>query len=279
MFSHSSYFSSYKLRFLLAAVLICIGSLSRAQDIPPPPAPAPDSVRPAVVAPAEETEDEEEDIAIEEATVEPSLRSVPDSTIRRFKADHDFQYANDPEYWAEQVKKKKKKPEEPKFDREERDRSMFDFSGFSGLAQIFMLVLVLALLGFLVFKLMGNRWPWEKNAVLKGEEEMQNEEELNVDELQLKIREAIANKKFRMAIRYSYLFTLRRMDEKGWIRLDAKSTNYDYVKQMKERDPHGTFAYLTNIYDYVWYGEFELNEEQFNLVYKDFQNYLNTHSH
>jgi hypothetical protein len=261
---------------LLAAVLICLCSLGRAQE-----APAADTVvipsfpdSAAVQYQDEEVNEEEEDAA--EEILSPSLRSVPDSTVKRIKADPALAYANDPEYWAE-LQRKRKEPE-PKKETEERDMSMLDFSGFFGAVKIVFIILLAAMLGFIIYKLMGNRWPWEKEARLV-EEEAVNEEDLDVDELQQKIREAIGNRKYRMAIRYSYLFTLRRLDEKGWIRLDARSTNHDYVKQMKERDPHGTFAWLTNVYDYVWYGEFELNEEQFNLVYKDFQKYLNTYSH
>lgn len=276
MFSYRSYFSSYKLRFLLTAVLICCCSITRAQVDTTPFA---EKASPEIVAPADQ-EDEEEGEEGTELTIEPSLRTVPDSSIKRFKAEKEFEYANDPAYWDQPLnKKKKKKPETPIEEVREPRRSMFDFSGLGGIANIILLLLVLALLGFLIYKLMGDRWPWERSARLKDEEEILNEEDLNVDELQLKIKEAIGAGKFRMAIRYSYLFTLRRLDEKQWIRLDAKSTNHDYVRQMKDRDPHGTFAYLTNVYDYVWYGEFELTEEQFNLVYKDFQKYLNTYSH
>lgn len=272
MFLLNSYLASSK-RFLLIAVLIACCTITRAQE-----APVPDTAKAAAVEvydeEAEEATDDNTDNLEEEPV--PSLRAVPDSVVKRFKADPDFAYANDPEYWEKP--EKKQKATKPRREREQRDISMFNFSGIFGAVKIFFIVVLIALLAFLIYKLMGNRWPWQAPAKLK-EDEVIAEEDLDVDELQLKIREAIAEKKFRLAIRYSYLFTLRRMDEKGWIRLDTKSTNLDYVMQMKAHDPNGSFTYLTNVYDYVWYGEFELNEEQFNLVYKDFQQFLNTYSH
>lgn len=226
-----------------------------------------------------EYEEEAEGTGAIAIPAEPELRKVPDSIVKRFKADPDFAYANDPEYWEKPEQKKKNDNSKSKREREERELSMLDFSGVFGVVKVIFIALLIALLGFLVYKLMGNRWPWQQPARLKEDEQATPEEELNVDELQQKIRESIDQQKFRMAIRYSYLFTLRRMDEKGWIHLDARSTNHHYVMQMKDHDPQGTFAYLTNVYDYVWYGEFELNKEQFALVYKDFQNFLNNFSH
>jgi hypothetical protein len=271
MFLLNSYLASSKWRFLLVAVLIACCSITRAQE-----APVSDTARSEGVEVYDE-EENENNTNEQEEEVAPSLRTVPDSAVTRYKADPDFAYANDPEYW-EKPDKKKERTAKPRREREQREISMFDFSGIFGVVKLLFIVVMIALLAFLIYKLMGNRWPWQQPAKLK-EEEAIAEEDLNVDELQQKIRQAIADKKFRLAIRYSYLFTLRRMDEKGWIRLDARSTNLDYVKQMKPHDPNGHFTYLTNVYDYVWYGEFELNEEQFNLVYKDFQNFLNTYSH
>ncbi|MGN6419880.1 MAG: hypothetical protein ACTHMC_20415 [Pseudobacter sp.] len=220
--------------------------------------------------------DGEEDL--EEAPAAPSLRKVPDSTVARLKLDKAFAYANDSAYWTEKQVKGKKKPKSSDDQEYNRDREYrtWDFSGLAGIAKIFMILVLVALLGFLIYKLMGNRWPWQHDARLKEVHEEEAAEDLNVDELQAKIKESIEQGKFRLAIRYSYLFTLRRLDEVGKIKLDARSTNHDYVNQMRAHDPTGSFSYLTNVYDYVWYGEFELNGEQFNLVYKDFQNFINT---
>lgn len=218
----------------------------------------------------EETEEEEAPV--------PSLRQVPDSTVARLKLDPAFEYANDSAYWTEKPVKEKKKQKSSGNEEYQREREYdtWDFSGLAGLAKIIMIVVLVALLGFLIYKLMGNRWPWQGQAQLKEAPEEESAEDLNVDELQLKIKQSIEQGKFRLAIRYSYLFTLRRLDEVGKIKLDARSTNHDYVNQMRPHDPGRTFSYLTNVYDYVWYGEFELNSDQFNLVYKDFQNFINT---
>lgn len=238
-----------------------------------------DSIKPQEVLEEvlRKAQNEDEDLEEEEAAV-PSLRQVPDSTVARLKLDPAFEYANDSAYWTEKPAKEKKKQKSSREEEYQRDREYdtWDFSGLAGLAKIIMIVVLVALLGFLIYKLMGNRWPWQGQAQLKEAPEEEAAEDLNVDELQQKIKQSIEQGKFRLAIRYSYLFTLRRLDEVGRIKLDARSTNHDYVNQMRPHDPDRTFSYLTNVYDYVWYGEFELNSDQFNLVYKDFQNFINT---
>lgn len=279
MVSENSY-SSKIFRFLLVLGLFLLSAGAQAQTEEPV---ADTAVAPPVdqeigtpsTGVVEEVMDEE---TTEEEPVEPSLRKVPDSTVARLKLDRSFEYANDSAYWTEKQPKDKKKPKSSTEDEYSRQREYrtWDFSGIAGIGKIFLILVLIALFGFLIYKLMGNRWPWEGKAQLKEVPAEDAAEDLNVDELQVKIKESIEQRKFRPAIRYSYLFTLRRLDEAGKIKLDARSTNHDYVNQMRAHDPNRSFAYLTNVYDYVWYGEFELNDEQFNLLYKDFQNFLNT---
>ena len=279
MLLENSYCSSKMVRFLLVLGMFLLSAGVQAQEEPV----ADTAVAPPVVheigppspGDVEEVLDEETE---EEEAPAPSLRQVPDSTVARLKLDPVFEYANDSAYWTEKPVKEKKKQKTTREEEYQREREYdtWDFSGLAGLAKIIMIVVLIALLGFLIYKLMGNRWPWQGQAQLKEAPEEEAAEDLNVDELQQKIKQSIEQGKFRLAIRYSYLFTLRRLDEVDKIKLDARSTNHDYVNQMRPHDPNGSFSYLTNVYDYVWYGEFELNSEQFNLVYKDFQNFINT---
>lgn len=275
MVSENSY-SSKIFRFLLVLGLFLLSAGVQAQEEPvTDTAMAPPIIHEIDTDAVKEVLDEETE---EEEAPVPSLRQVPDSTVARLKLDPAFEYANDSAYWTEKPVKEKKKQKSSGNEEYQREREYdtWDFSGLAGLAKIIMIVVLVALLGFLIYKLMGNRWPWQGQAQLKEAPEEEAAEDLNVDELQLKIKQSIEQGKFRLAIRYSYLFTLRRLDEVGKIKLDARSTNHDYVNQMRPHDPDRTFSYLTNVYDYVWYGEFELNSDQFNLVYKDFQNFINT---
>ena len=269
--------NSYSLkivRCLLVAVLLITAQAVKAQTYDA------DTTAP-VAAPVEETAADDEAPETDEAKkekVEPwpaSFRQVPDSTVKRLKALNDFEYANDSAYWTEiklkEPETKRRMPNIPE--------PFFNFRGFGGLIRIVVIILFIGLLALLVYKMLGSRWPWQLKEVELKEEELTEEEILDPNSLEAKIREAVAGKKYRHAIRYSYLLTLRNLDAKGWIKYQSKSTNYDYVNQVRQFDPKGMFAYLTNIYDYVWYGEFELTEEQFSKVYKDFASFTNIPHH
>ena len=91
------------------------------------------------------------------------------------------------------------------------------------------------------------------------------------DNLDEKIKKAIADKDHRKAVRYLYFKTLRQLDQRGWIRYHAQATNYDYITQISSYPVAGDFKFLTQVYDYVWYGGFELTEEQFGIVHSNFQ--------
>lgn len=274
MFPLHSY-SKKLLRCLLVAGLLITLQVGHAQDYTDSMV-APAVEEPAAIADEEDAEDQQE----EEKEVAPwpaSYRQVPDSTAKRIRSQKDFEYANDPDYWT---KKKRKERELKEATPRKRPEPFLNFSGLSGVVRILIIAGFFILLAFLLYKLLGDRWPWQlKEAELKEEEEAAADETLDPNSLEAKIRETVAARKFRHAIRYTYLLTLRNLDAKGWIQYQAKSTNSSYVNQVRQFDPKGVFAYLTSIYDYVWYGEFELNEEQFSKVYKDFQSFTNIPNH
>ena len=53
------------------------------------------------------------------------------------------------------------------------------------------------------------------------------------------------------------------MSEKGIIEWDIEKTNSDYLYEIKNETRRDEFAYLSYLYNYIWYGEFELDEATF----------------
>lgn len=196
-----------------------------------------------------------------------NVRIVPDSLVRKMKKGKDFLYANDPNYW------KKEKP---------RDNSaLYKFlEAISGsiflkgvlyfllaVLVIFILYQVIAVNNFFIFSRPGKK----KKSAGKSEEASANKE--NTDQ---KIRMAIDAGDYRSAIRLMYLNTLWLLNEKQLIRLHAKSTNYDYMKQMQQRKGAKEFQLVTRIYEYVWYGEFQPSEQQFKVICSNFNQFIAT---
>jgi hypothetical protein len=87
------------------------------------------------------------------------------------------------------------------------------------------------------------------------------------------INDAIANRDFRSAIRYLYLQTLQKLSVAGLIQMSPDKTNYEYVKELSGRVHQDEFASLTLNYEYVWYGKFNIDQETFNRLQKQFKQY------
>jgi hypothetical protein len=94
----------------------------------------------------------------------------------------------------------------------------------------------------------------------------------NYDKL---INQAIQDKDYRMAIRYLYLQSLQRLSTNGLVQLEAEKTNYQYINELNNTVYKDDFLWLTLNYEYVWYGEFEVNEEVFGKLKNSFEQFNN----
>lgn len=86
---------------------------------------------------------------------------------------------------------------------------------------------------------------------------------MNFDEL---IANALKNKDYRLAIRFLYLKNLKLLADKGIIDWNAHKTNYSYQHEIGNNNLRSKFLETTLIFDYVWYGEFSVEEAQFSGI-------------
>jgi hypothetical protein len=57
--------------------------------------------------------------------------------------------------------------------------------------------------------------------------------------------------------------------------LSVDKTNFDYVKEMGNHPLRNDFASITLYYDYVWYGEFDIEEETYLKMEKNILEFNN----
>jgi hypothetical protein len=271
-----NYFVSYRLQFptvktirfvLCLAALLCCAPLVHAQDEPvvvDTAVVAPDIVAP----PVEFNGDDGEKIEKPLEAVTPEFRQVPDTAIKVLKNRKEFSYANDPGFW---------KPE-PKVQKT-RGKTFwdyfYDFFSSDGIRMIAYFLLI-AFFVYIIYRIVVVNKLYlfynSKKAKTVAAGEISDIQDINLDE---KIQQALAAKDHRMAVRYMYLKALKLLNERQWIRYHADGTNFEYVNQMSGRKQASEFSYLTRIYDYVWYGEFAVTEDQFDIVYKNFSHFYN----
>ena len=103
---------------------------------------------------------------------------------------------------------------------------------------------------------------------------LNDEEIIKEADLDSLIKEAINEKDYRLAIRYYYLKTLKKLIDNELIEWHPDKTNRDYVNELRAKDLKGMFRHLTFIYDYVWYGKFTPAEEDFAEIKNDFNKFV-----
>ena len=90
------------------------------------------------------------------------------------------------------------------------------------------------------------------------------------------IKNTLKSNEKRLAIRYYYLWLLKKMAEKEIIEWDAEKTNSDYLNEIQNPTQKDNFAYLSYLYNYIWYGEFELDENTFDRAIATFEKTIQT---
>jgi hypothetical protein len=212
--------------------------------------------------PDEEEEDEEDVVAAVPDTL--SYREVPDSISGNLKKRKDFAYANDPTYWLR---------EQPRIRSKGFWDHFYDFFASKNV-RVFFYILLFCLLIFAIYRIIvvNNLYVFYSSGKKRKELLLEGEQGIEDEKLDDKINAAIKANDFRQATRFLYLKSLRLMNEKGWIRYSSEATNHDYVKQSSGTPVAKDFAALTRAYEYVWYGEFQLQPSQFEIIHNNFRN-------
>ncbi|ASW74914.1 hypothetical protein IQ37_12535 [Chryseobacterium piperi] len=150
--------------------------------------------------------------------------------------------------------------------------SIFGENSFGTSAQITTIVMrifAILLVGFLLYFIVkyliekdGSFFFGKKNkkVIIKDEELHENIHEINFPESIAKFEQA---KDYRSAVRYQFLYTLKKASDKKIIIWNPEKTNKDYVAELKSSHLKNEFSNLSHIFDYVWYGEFEINEQDY----------------
>ena len=196
-----------------------------------------------------------------------TLRQTPDSALLAYKNDKDFSYANDPSYWV------REKPRET-----EGFGSFLDRFFRNGAAKYLLYLLLAGLLLFALYKIIaGNNLHlfYRTPRKLAAGGDSQDGTDLDEKDLEKKIEESLRSGDHRMAVRYLFLKALRSLGEKRLIQYHPQATNQEYIGQMTSHPQGKDFLFLANAYEYIWYGDFSLNTEQYGRVEKKFQDFYN----
>ena len=126
--------------------------------------------------------------------------------------------------------------------------------------------LIVAYVIYLIVKIILNKdgqWVFGKSTTRKIYTDEEIEKNLIYVDFEKLIEETLASGNYRLAVRYYYLWLLKRLAEKNIIEWHTEKTNSDYLHEIHSTDLKTDFQYLSYLYNYIWYGEFEMNEQTF----------------
>lgn len=115
------------------------------------------------------------------------------------------------------------------------------------------------------------QWFWGKETKTKNGIVSLVQEDITQIDLDTLANQALQNGDFRLSIRYRYLHLLKILNEKEYIEWHKDKTNLDYLREIKSPEIKAQFKQNTLVFDYVWYGQFQLDAIQFQTIHHGFQ--------
>jgi hypothetical protein len=144
--------------------------------------------------------------------------------------------------------------------------------------RVIAVVIVIVVIYFIVKAVLNKegQWIFGKNANKKviNYEDITNN--IHATDFEKLIKESVLAGEKRLSIRYHYLWLLKRMSDRNIIIWDPEKTNSDYLYEIENTPHKGNFEYLSYLYNYIWYGEFDIDDQMFERAKNAFENTIRT---
>lgn len=170
---------------------------------------------------------------------------------------------------------KVKPPPQVKFDIDPPDVDLPDVdppSVSSSFWKILLFILIAALVILILYLIFKNAKPIDKKVIVDVEDDW-NPEVITKTELELRLEAAMDREDYRECVRIYFTFILKELIRKSWISWKKEKTNHHYVMEMAGKPNQRVFMECVRIYDLVWYGEYKIDQEIFELLRPTLQEY------
>lgn len=114
---------------------------------------------------------------------------------------------------------------------------------------------------------------FNRGAVKTGISMSELDENIHQLDFEKLIREAILAGLFASAVRLFYLKTLKQLSDKNLINWQPGKTNHEYIKELQNALYRKEFEELTSVFEYTYYGDFQVGEYEFKEVETQFQQF------
>lgn len=153
------------------------------------------------------------------------------------------------------------------------------FSGITGQSWLLYIIGGIAIIGilFLILRLLkvpiSGLFSFSRGNSIEGLEMTHPAEELSRDEMEKMFQMYRNNGAYREAVRILYLMYLKNLHINGSIQLRINKTNRDYAREIKDDIASKNFKKLSRLYDFVWFGQFNIAHQAYAQIEKEFSHF------
>jgi Domain of unknown function (DUF4129) len=130
-----------------------------------------------------------------------------------------------------------------------------------------------ALILYIVIKTIGTENIFRKKSketILPYDVITENIHEIDYEQ---ELQRLVAERKFRLAVRLLYLRALKKLSDAEIINWQPDKTNYNYLMEIDKPELRNDFSKLTIQFDYIWYGDFPIDEVKFEPINQSFNQF------
>ncbi len=181
--------------------------------------------------------------------------------------------------YSKKRKKKKEEPQETNTSTNDNNLgrgSLFD-GNWAGVFKILFFVVVIGLLVFLTLRLMGGTAFLSNKKIDKDNIEYSIEKveaDIHKSDLEGFARHALDKQDYKLAIRLYYLQIIKVLSQNKTIKWKRDKTNNAYVNEMRGTEYFREFRNLTRSFERVWYGDSDIQSNDFNKIRPRFLDFL-----
>lgn len=138
--------------------------------------------------------------------------------------------------------------------------------------KVLLFILIFAVVFMIAYLIIKNKKPIDKKVIIDVDDEW-NPEVITKTELELRLEAAINKEDYRECIRIYFTFILKELIRKSWIKWKKEKTNHHYVLEMSKQESALSFNECVRIYDLVWYGDYNIDNDIYELLKPTLENY------
>jgi hypothetical protein len=99
---------------------------------------------------------------------------------------------------------------------------------------------------------------------------------LDLSDLERALREEVDQANFKACIRIHYLLLLEKLDSLRIIYWKKAKTNRQYILEIRKNEIQKDLRKLTRVYEDVWFGDFTIDQERYEIWAEEFKTVINS---